>query len=104
MRFTKGVVIVVGLFYIFLWVLAFNGVTSLRAPLAVPLVLAVLVALGVRLNRFMGIAPRRQHFEDSGDPASVDREPAPPTPRAADRASGSGSDRETPRPAVDGPA
>jgi len=52
------------LFYAFLWVLAANGVTSLVAPLVIPVVLAVLVAGGVALNRFMGITPRRPHFDD----------------------------------------
>jgi hypothetical protein len=27
-------------------------------------VLAVLVALGVALNRYLGLPPRRQHFDD----------------------------------------
>ncbi len=55
------------LFYAFLWVLAFNGVSSLVAPLAIPFVLAVLVAGGVALNRFMGITPRSPRFEDRDD-------------------------------------
>jgi hypothetical protein len=67
-RFTRGVGVVVLLIYIFLWVLAFNGVSSLTPLLAVPLVLAVLVALGVWLNRFMGITPRSQRFQDPVDP------------------------------------
>ncbi|MHB1208228.1 MAG: hypothetical protein ACYC1I_00800 [Acidimicrobiales bacterium] len=53
--------------YVFLWVLALNGVSSLVAPLAIPLILAVLVAGGVALNRFMGIAPRKQHFQERDD-------------------------------------
>lgn len=62
------IMIVVGvIFYVFLWVLAFNGVASLVAPLAIPLILAVLVAGGVALNRFMGITPRKQHFQDRDD-------------------------------------
>ena len=62
------IMIVVGfVLYIFLWVLAFNGVSSLVAPLAIPLILAVLVAGGVALNRFMGITPRSQHFQDRDD-------------------------------------
>jgi hypothetical protein len=63
-KFTRGVAIVVLLFYVFLWVLALNGVSSLVPLLAVPVVLAVLVAFGVWLNRFMGIAQRQQHFQD----------------------------------------
>jgi small-conductance mechanosensitive channel len=64
MRVTKITFIVLGLFYIFLWVLALNGASSLIDPLAVPPILAVLVAGGVALNRFMGIKPRKQHFVD----------------------------------------
>jgi len=63
-RVTKGAAIFVGLFYILLWVLAVNGVSSLIPLLVVPAVLALLVAFGVWLNRYMGITPRRQHFED----------------------------------------
>jgi hypothetical protein len=63
----RTTIVVVGLFYVFLWVLAFNGAPSLVAPLVVPLVLAFLVALGVALNRFMGITPRKQHFNDRDD-------------------------------------
>jgi len=63
-RVTKGAAVFVGLVYVFLWVLALNGVSSLVPLLAVPAVLALLVAFGVWLNRFMGITPRRQHFED----------------------------------------
>ena len=63
----RTTVVVVGLFYVLLWVIALNGATSLIAPLVVPLVLAVLVAGGVALNRFMGITPRKQHFNDRED-------------------------------------
>jgi hypothetical protein len=63
-KFTKGAAIFVLLVYIFLWVLALNGMSSLIPLLVVPVVLALLVAFGVWLNRFMGITPRRQHFED----------------------------------------
>ncbi|HEY5302901.1 MAG TPA: hypothetical protein VIJ86_02460 [Acidimicrobiales bacterium] len=65
MRVTRVTAVVVFLFYVFLWVLALNGVSSLVPVLAIPLVLAVLVAFGVWLNRFMGITPRTQHFQDS---------------------------------------
>ena len=54
-------------FYGFLWVLALNGVTSLIAPLAIPAVLAVLVLLGLQLDKYLGITPRRQKFDDSKD-------------------------------------
>jgi hypothetical protein len=35
--------------------------------LVVPLILAVMIALGVALQRFMGLPPRKQHFQDRGD-------------------------------------
>jgi hypothetical protein len=67
-KFTRAVAIFLFLVYIFLWVLALNGVSSLIPLLAVPAILAVLVAFGVWLNRFMGITPRAQHFQEP-DPA-----------------------------------
>ena len=39
----------------------------LIGPLVVPLVLAALVAMGVSLQRFMGITPRKPHFRDRED-------------------------------------
>jgi len=60
------VTLVVGvLFYVLLWALALDGASSMIEPLIIPLVLAAMVALGVALNRYMGIAPRRPHFDDS---------------------------------------
>ena len=53
--------------YVVLWGIALSGASSLVAPLVVPVVLAVLVAAGVGLNRFLGIAPRRQHFSERED-------------------------------------
>jgi membrane protease YdiL (CAAX protease family) len=67
MIMTKTMLIIGALLYAFLWVLAANGDNELVAPLLIPAVLAVLVALGVALNRFMGIEPRKQHFRDSND-------------------------------------
>ncbi len=64
---TRTVVILGALFYVFLWVLAINGATSLVAPLAVPAVLAIMIAVGVALNRWMGITPRKQHFRNRDD-------------------------------------
>lgn len=61
---TRIVVILGVLFYIFLWIIALNGATSLVAPLAIPGILAVMIAVGVALNRWMGITPRQQHFRD----------------------------------------
>ncbi len=55
--------------YVFLWVLALNGASSLVAPLLIPLVLAVLVAAGVALNRYLGVEPRKQHFKDRDGPS-----------------------------------
>jgi len=63
----RTTLVVVGLFYVFLWVIALSGATSLVAPLIVPLALAAIVALGVALNRYMGITPRKQHFNDRED-------------------------------------
>jgi hypothetical protein len=63
-KFTRAVAVLVALFYVFLWVLDLNGVSSLTPVLVVPPVLAALVAFGVWLNKFMGIAPRRPRFED----------------------------------------
>ena len=60
------IAIVLGL-YVVLWVLAFNGASALVGPLVVPLVLAALVAMGVALQRFMGITPRKPHFRDRED-------------------------------------
>jgi hypothetical protein len=50
-----------------LWVLAFNGATSLVAPLAVTLVLIAMIALGVAFTRFMGLPARKQHFRKPED-------------------------------------
>lgn len=64
LRATIGVVLAL---YVVLWILAFNGASALVGPLVVPLVLAALVVMGVALQRFMGIAPRKQHFRDRED-------------------------------------
>jgi hypothetical protein len=60
-------VVVLGLLYVLLWVIALNGATDFIGPLLVPPVLAIIVALGVALNRFMGLTPRQQHFRDRED-------------------------------------
>lgn len=67
MIMTKTMLVVGVLVYAFLWVLAAHGDNQLVAPLLIPGVLAILVALGVALNRFMGIEPRKQHFKDPHD-------------------------------------
>ncbi len=70
MRLTRIMLVVGGLVYAFLWVLAANGVSSLVAPLTIPVVLALLVYLGLALNKFLGITPRKQHFDDPEDDAT----------------------------------
>ena len=67
MRLTRIMLVVGGLVYVFLWVLAANGVSSLVVPLTIPVVLALLVYLGLVLDRFLGITPRKQHFDDPED-------------------------------------
>ena len=64
---TRIVLVFAVLGYAFLWVVAAYGATNLVAPLLIPAVLAVMVALGVALNRFVGITPRRPHFDDRDD-------------------------------------
>lgn len=64
----RRITLIVGvLFYLLLWVIALNGANNLIAPLLIPLVLALLVAIGVGLDRFLGITPRRPHFDDGDD-------------------------------------
>jgi len=53
--------------YLLLWALALSGATSLIEPLVIPLALAMMVAGGVWLNRFLGLSPRRPHFQDRDD-------------------------------------
>jgi len=67
MIMTKTMVVVGVLIYAFLWALYASGDSVLLAPLLIPSVLAVMVALGVGLQRFMGIEPRKQHFDDGSD-------------------------------------
>lgn len=71
MTFLRATIVGVVLLYVLLWILAFNGATSLIGPLAVPLVLGVIVALGVALQRYVGIEPRKRHFNEPED----DRKP-----------------------------
>ncbi len=67
MTFLRATLVVAAAIYVFLWVLAFNGASGMIPLLVVPLILAAMIALGVALQRFMGIAPRKQHFQDRGD-------------------------------------
>jgi len=53
--------------YVFLWVIALNGASGMVPLLVVPLILAAMIILGVALQRFMGLPPRKQHFRDRGD-------------------------------------
>ncbi len=67
MTFTRGVALVAGVLYLLLWAIALHGAPSLIPLLAIPLILAILVALLVWLQRFMGITPRGSKFENPSD-------------------------------------
>ena len=67
MTFLRATLLVAVLLYATLWVLAINGASDLVVPLAVPAILAVMIVLGVALQRYMGIAPRKSHFRDPKD-------------------------------------
>lgn len=67
MIMTKIMVVVGVMVYVFLWALYANGDSQLLAPLLIPAVLGLMVALGVALQRFIGIEPRTQHFDDPTD-------------------------------------
>ena len=64
---TRTMLVVGVMIYFLLWVVAVNGAGQLVPILAIPGVLAVMVALGVALDRFIGITPRKQHFDDGPD-------------------------------------
>jgi len=68
MKFTKFMAGVAFVIYLFLWFLAFHGVTSLYQPLAVPLILAVLVAVLVWFQKFMGFKPKSPKYLEPKDP------------------------------------
>jgi hypothetical protein len=65
--YLRATLIVAALLYVTLWVLAFNGASELVVPLAIPAILGAMIALGVAMQRFMGIAPRRPHFHEPED-------------------------------------
>jgi hypothetical protein len=67
MIMTKTMVVVGAVLYVFLWALYAKGDSVLLAPLLIPAIIAVMVALGVALQRFIGIEPRKQHFDDGSD-------------------------------------
>ncbi|HVB18669.1 MAG TPA: hypothetical protein VNE22_00120 [Acidimicrobiales bacterium] len=67
MSVRRATLIAAAVLYLLLWAIALSGATSLIEPLVIPLVLALMVACGVWLNRFLGLSPRRQHFQDRDD-------------------------------------
>jgi hypothetical protein len=67
MIMTKTMLVVGVLVYAFLWALYAFGDSQLLAPLLIPAIIAIMVALGVALQRFIGLEPRRQHFDDAKD-------------------------------------
>ncbi len=67
MSVTRATFIFLGLVYVLLWAFEINGATNLLGPLLVPPILGAIVAMGVALNRYMGIKPREQHFQDPED-------------------------------------
>ena len=67
MIMTKTMIFIGALIYVFLWVLYANGDSVLLAPLLIPAIIAVMVAAGVALNRFIGVEPHKQHFDDGVD-------------------------------------
>lgn len=67
MKATKTAIVLLILIYAFLWFLEINGVTSLLTPLAIPLILAVLVAGGVALDRYLGVKPHKPKWNDPDD-------------------------------------
>jgi hypothetical protein len=67
MIMTKSMIVVGVLVYAFLWALYAYGDSVLLAPLLIPAVIAVMVALGVALNHYIGVEPHKQHFDDGVD-------------------------------------
>ena len=67
MKATKTAIVLLVLIYAFLWFLEINGVTSLLTPLAIPLILGVMVAGGVALDRYLGVKPHKPKWNDADD-------------------------------------
>ena len=67
MSVTRATLVAAVVLYATLWVLAVNGASDLVVPLAIPAILAAIIVLGVALQRYMGITPRRPHFRDPKD-------------------------------------
>ncbi|MGH9020309.1 MAG: hypothetical protein ACRDV0_04750 [Acidimicrobiales bacterium] len=64
----RRVVLVIALvIYVGLWAIAIDGASGLVAPLAVPAVLAVMVWLGLQLERYLGLKPRGPKFHERED-------------------------------------
>lgn len=74
MIWTRTTIAVLAVVYVVLWVLAANGATSLVGPLVIPLVLGILVAGGVALNRFLGTSPRSPRFSERPPTEGADAE------------------------------
>jgi len=72
MKFTKAVAIVVLVIYIGVWALAIATLHVLIEFLAMPLILAALVALLVWFQKFMGITPRSPKFRDPEEPKDAE--------------------------------
>jgi hypothetical protein len=67
MSVRRAAIVFVSAVYVFLWVIALHGARQLIGPLAVPPILALLVAVGVWLDRLIGLKPRSQKFKDDDD-------------------------------------
>lgn len=67
MTYARATLVVGFAIYVFLWVVALNGASGMIPVLVVPVILAAMIALGVWLQRFMGITPHKQRFRDRGD-------------------------------------
>jgi fatty acid desaturase len=65
--YVRATIVLAIAIYVFLWVVALNGASGMVPLLVVPLILAAMIVLGVALQRFMGLPPRKQHFRDRGD-------------------------------------
>ena len=67
MKWRRLGIVLGGLVYILLWMIALSGGSRLIAPLTVPIVLIVLVGGGNWLNNFMGIKRKPQEFRKRND-------------------------------------
>lgn len=67
MKWTRGTLIFGFFLYIFLWLLFFNGASTLLPLLVIPPVLIVLVGGGNFLDHFLGIRRRPPKFRDRNE-------------------------------------